>query len=217
MTRNEFQILLKGMKAVYTDPKFIPDQTAWEIWYRLLCDLDYRVANIALERYMQTSSYPPKPADIRSHAAQITNPEINDISPEEAFCYIRNAAQDGSYHSKENFAKLPLLIQKTIGSSENLSEIARMDPEEFETVEKSHFIRSYIAICEREKNDAKVSEKVRTAITEIKKQREALEEAGGKEPERIEASEDPEPEEPGHGPSEAQMELIRATIRKLGA
>lgn len=215
MTRNEFKILLKGMKAVYTDPKFLPDQTAWEIWYRLLCDLDYRVANIALERYMQTSSYPPKPADIRSHAAQITNPEINDISPEEAFSYVRYAIQRGAYRYEESYNQLPALIQKAIGNPGNLLNMAAMSVDQFETVEKSHFIRSYIAVCEMQRNENQTSEKIRNSISEMK-EKERLKSLADTQPERAVNVSDQKHEEPGHGPSEEQMKLIQATIEKLG-
>lgn len=174
MTRAEFRVLIKGMKAVYTDPKFLPDETSWEIWYRLLQDLDYKIADIALQRYMQTSVYPPHPADIRGQAARIASPEIDSISGEEAFALVRRSCRNQLAEAEKQFSKLPPLIQKALGGSNqgpgNLVEFACMDPAQFETVEKAQFLKSYAATCARKENDSMVSEKLMAQIEQTKAQ-----------------------------------------------
>lgn len=47
MTREEFKTLVKGMKAVYAQPTFIPDQDAFNVWFELLKDIPYQQANVA--------------------------------------------------------------------------------------------------------------------------------------------------------------------------
>lgn len=69
MTREEFLILAKAMKAVWTDPRFLPDKAAFDVWYQMLSDLPYRDASIGLGAYMKTSKFPPTIADIREKAA----------------------------------------------------------------------------------------------------------------------------------------------------
>ena len=44
MTREEFKTLVKGMKAVYAQPTFIPDQDAFNVWFELLKDIPYQQA-----------------------------------------------------------------------------------------------------------------------------------------------------------------------------
>lgn len=78
MTRDEFKILAKGMKAVYTQPTFLPDADAFNVWYSLLQDLDYMVAQAAIQKYMLTNKFQPTIADIRTLAAEITNGDIPD-------------------------------------------------------------------------------------------------------------------------------------------
>lgn len=68
MTREEFLILAKAMKAVWTDPKFLPDKDAFDIWYSMLADVPYREASIGLSAYMKTGKFPPTIADIREKA-----------------------------------------------------------------------------------------------------------------------------------------------------
>lgn len=75
MTRDEFKILAKGMKAVFTQPTFLPDADAFNIWYSLLKDLEYQVAQAAIQKYMLTNKFPPTIADIREHAASVRTGE----------------------------------------------------------------------------------------------------------------------------------------------
>lgn len=69
MTREEFLILAKAMKAVWSDPKFLPDKDAFDVWYEMLHDVPYRDAAVGLKAYMKTGKFPPTIADIREKAA----------------------------------------------------------------------------------------------------------------------------------------------------
>lgn len=68
MTREEFKTLVKGMKAVYAQPTFIPDQDAFNVWFELLKDIPYQQVNVAIQKYMLTEKFPPTIADIREKA-----------------------------------------------------------------------------------------------------------------------------------------------------
>ena len=54
MERDQFKLLCKGMKAVYTQETFLPDADAFNIWFALLGDLEYKVLNAAIQKYMLT-------------------------------------------------------------------------------------------------------------------------------------------------------------------
>mgnify|MGYP002795619152 FL=1 len=77
MTFNEFKVLAKGMKVVYTSATFLPDEDSIKIWYRLLQDIPYEVANVAIQRHMMTNKFPPTIAEIREQAALSVNNELN--------------------------------------------------------------------------------------------------------------------------------------------
>lgn len=66
MTKDEFKILAKGLKAVYTYPSFLPDADALNVWYSLLQDLPYEVCNVAIQKYMMTETEVPTIASIRN-------------------------------------------------------------------------------------------------------------------------------------------------------
>lgn len=78
MEREQFKILCKGMKAVYTQATFLPDADAFNIWFSLLGDLEYPVLNAAIQKYMLTNKFPPTIADLRELATTIRAGDVPD-------------------------------------------------------------------------------------------------------------------------------------------
>ena len=65
MEREDFKILAKAMKAVYAQATFLPDKDAFEIWFSLLKDIPYEIAENAVMEHICTNIYPPNIAEIR--------------------------------------------------------------------------------------------------------------------------------------------------------
>lgn len=163
MTKDEFRSLTKVLKAVYSDPKFIADQYAFDAWYVLLEDLPFADAAKAVKSYMQASSFTPTPADIRKRCAR--NLEPAPMQGIEAWSLVARALRNSTYGADEEFAKLPPMVQEAVGSPSQLREWATEDSSKVHTVEQSHFIRAYEAIIQRHKEDAPLPESIREAIT----------------------------------------------------
>lgn len=142
---------MRGMKAAYSDPKFLPDEYAVTVWYGMLKDIPYKDASKAITDIMRTSPYPPTIADITQKVYQANARE--EMSGPEAWSYVRKAIQNSNYNSEQEFAKLPGSVQKAIGTPANLKELAAMDAQTVESVEQSHFIRAYRAVLDRERMD----------------------------------------------------------------
>lgn len=151
MTKQEFTTLVRGMKAAYSDPKFLPDEYAVTVWYGMLKDIPYKDASKAITDIMRTSPYPPTIADITQKVYQANAKE--EMSGPEAWSCVRKAIQNSNYSSEQEFAKLPRSVQKAIGTSANLKELAAMDAQTVESVEQSHFIRAYRTVLDRERMD----------------------------------------------------------------
>lgn len=98
MTFDEFKVLVKAMKAVYTSPNFLPDADSVKIWYRLLEDMPYELANIAIQRHMATNKFPPTVAEIRQ-AAVHTVDETKDWS--DGWEQFRKAVSKYGYYQQE--------------------------------------------------------------------------------------------------------------------
>lgn len=161
ITREQFAVLVKGMKAAYTAEGFIPDADAFNVWYELLKDIEYSILSAALQKYMMTSRRIPTVADLREQAAALAEGVTDDQSELAAWGLVRMAISNSAYNSEKEFQNLPPLIRKAIGNPANLREMALMDMDTVNSVEQSHFIRSYRAILEREREMKRLSPAVR--------------------------------------------------------
>ncbi len=168
MTRDEFKVLCKAMKAVYTQDNFLPDQDAFNVWFALLEDLPYKVANLAVQKYMVTEHFPPTIADIRNQAHSIASKEMDELNEAAAWDMARKACSNSLYHAKEEFEKLPVAVQRAIGSPGALRELGQMDSDALNTVEKSHFVRTYRAEIQKIRDEAKLPPSMRQQIGEVK-------------------------------------------------
>lgn len=151
MTREEFLVLVKGMKAVYAEPKFLPDKAAFDVWYGLLSDLPYETANAAIQSYMMTETKPPTIADIRKAAAKVTAPEI-PASGEAWKKVLQAVRRFGFYQQREALESLDPLTREAaerFGFRE-LCDINASDS----GIARGQFMKIYDQLANRKKEDA---------------------------------------------------------------
>lgn len=162
MNREQFGVLVKAMKAVYSEPKFIPDKDAFDVWYNLLKDLDYDMASTSIQKYMMTNKFPPSIADIREQVYDIEYSKENELHEITAWTTVLKAIRNSSYNSEEEFSKLPIVLQKTVGDASQLREWAIMEDIDGKsmTVLQSNFMRSFRSVIEREKELQKLNPEV---------------------------------------------------------
>lgn len=113
MTKDEFKILCKGMKAVYPQPTFLPDAYAFKVWYSLLQDLYYTIAQAAIQKYMLINEFPPTIADIRKNAVSVQAGDKKTWSEgwEEVMKAIGNF---GSYREEEALESMSEITRKAV-------------------------------------------------------------------------------------------------------
>lgn len=113
MTFDEFKMLVKGMKAVYTSQNFLPDEDSVKIWFQMLKDLDYPVTSAAIQKYMLTNKFPPTIADIREMSSEVQNGEIPEWGEgwEQVLKAIRNY---GTYRIPEAMASFDPITKKCV-------------------------------------------------------------------------------------------------------
>ena len=168
MTKNEFYKIVQGLKSIYSDPKYIADEFAMDMWYDLLKDLTYDIASKAIRAYMQSEKFPPTPADIRNYALRITSPVSTDMSEIRAWSIVRKALSNGTYGADEEFAKFPEIIKKVVGTPDRLREWAQLDIDEVENVVGSHFMRNYKAQVEIKRKDDVLDDGLSNAIRRMR-------------------------------------------------
>lgn len=165
LSRKEFFTLVKGMKAVYTQPTFLPDNDSIEVWYQLLNDIPYPSLNIAIQSYMKIneSSFPPSPAALRKYATR--GGDTGDESRVmEEWALVRKGLRNSIYNYEEEFAKLPALAQKAVGSPFTMREWAQLEESELSTVIQGNFIRTWKMVRQRADEDNRLSPDVATLI-----------------------------------------------------
>lgn len=162
MTIDEFKILTKGMKAVYSQPTFLPDRDAMLVWYELLKDIPYDKANVAIQKHMCSSPFPPTIADIRKNACEVvTDNSMNEMS---AWNMVYKAICNSAYNADTEFEKLPPVVQRAVGSPATLREWSQMDVDTVQSVERSHFARNYREAVEIESQNRQMPQTMRDRI-----------------------------------------------------
>lgn len=159
MCKEEFMNIAAIMKAVYTFPGFLPDDKAITIWFGLLKDMDYKEALQNLQYFMQTETRQPTPADIRRNPVA----KEQSCSEGEAWTMVYKALCNSNYHALEEFDRLPPMVQRAVGSPDQLR-IWAADPEFNEGVAASNFKRSYRACLDHDIQRQMISPGLNTAL-----------------------------------------------------
>lgn len=191
MNRDEVKNIIGAMISSY--PNYKPTDMALTVdtWTQMLSDYDYPVICKALQKYILSDKTGFAPS-IGQVIGMIDAPSSNE--PLEAWDKVRKAIQNSMYNSEEEYAKLPVECQKAIGSASNLKEMAQMDWETVESVEQSHFIRSYQSVVKRLDDEKRLPQNFKSyteQIAEKMKEHKAIEkkEVIKEEPSKIEIKE----------------------------
>lgn len=156
MTREETQKILMSVQALF--PNYNPPNKTVVVntWCDMLSDYTYEQVSMALKMYAvtETKGYPPSIGQIidKIHLTTDTD-QLNEM---QAWTLVSKAITNGYYHSEEEFAKLPPIVQKAVGSPSQLRQWAITDSSSVENVIQSNFIKTYRAVSEREKDVAKL-------------------------------------------------------------
>lgn len=175
MTRDETKVIIRAISASY--PNFNPKDLSGtvDIWSQMLIEYDYPTISKALQKYIlsDASGFAPSIGQV---IGMIDAPASRE--PLEAWDLVRKAIHNGYYFAEQEFNKLPIECQKAIGSPANLKEMASMPTETVESVEQSHFIRSYQAVLKRMEEEKRLPQNMRDythQIAEKMQERKAIE------------------------------------------
>ena len=151
MTREEVIKLLMMIKAAY--PNYNPQDknVAANIWHEMLKDYDANAVMASFKAYLadDPNGFAPSIGQLIGRLKMVNN-EGTDMEALEAWSLVSRAIRNGYYGAEMEFAKLPPLVQKAVGSPVNIRNWATTDMKAIETVIASQFISSYKAIVARE-------------------------------------------------------------------
>lgn len=170
ITESQFKVLVKAMWAVYPKATFIPDEDAFKVWYKLLCDIPYDAMANAVQAHMQTNKFPPTIADIRKQAQRfIVQDEEMYKSEGWAAGLVMKAARNSTYGAEEEFAKLPPLVQEAVGSVEALRSLGTLAPDVLASVAKGQFLASYRAVINNHSEQQRFSPYLKQQVEMIRR------------------------------------------------
>lgn len=169
MTEKEVKQLLAMTQAVY--PNYNPPsrEAAVNAWLMCLSEYDNNVVMAAFKAYIttDTSGFAPSIGQLLDKLHAIQNPqELNEM---EAWSLVSKALRNGYYGAVEEFNNLPPLVQKAVGSPDNLRNWSQTDTNSIENVVQSNFMRSYRLVVNRENEIKKMPADVRTLIENVNK------------------------------------------------
>ncbi len=165
MTKQEVVKLFALISTAYprTDAFRRATPDAVEMWAMCLEDIPFEVVQKAFVAHSVNSEFPPSIAEIRRAALQGAV-EKRDTA-EEAWALVLHALKNSAYNSVEEFAKLPDICKRCVGSAQVLKEWAVS--EDFnQDVAKSNFARTYRELDKREQERMMLPPSVRAALDE---------------------------------------------------
>lgn len=113
MTKEEFGKLAMFLKAAYEKDKFLASRESAEVWYALLKDIPYQVAQEAVMRHVRTCKFPPAPSEIIEQAVNAIEPEQDTWSA--AWGDVQRAISwFGSWDEDEALKSLNPLTRKIV-------------------------------------------------------------------------------------------------------
>lgn len=164
MTKGEMTKVLSILKKAY--PFFYKDITPLEgeeisdLWYEMFKEDDVVLVIKAVKLFIKSDrkGFPPVIGVIKAKMEEIIEASRpKSISEFEAWQMVKDAARNSLYNSKEEFDKLPPIIQRVIGDHHTLKNWAETDRAQLETMVQSFFIKSYKSACEQENNYEKLA------------------------------------------------------------
>ncbi len=162
MVRSEVAKLLAVLAAAY--PRFEVNELTERIWFEMLQDIPYQVAQVAIKKLILESPYPPAIADVRKRAMEIVAPPEERIDGSEAWGEVIRAIHCYGYYKEAE--ALASMLPKTakvvkwmgwqeICTSENVD------------VTRGQFLKMYQQIQARCEKEALLPDSLRAQIAAL--------------------------------------------------
>lgn len=171
MTREDTLDLLSVLKAAY--PNFYRGMTVKDadhvvdLWFEMFKDEPAGLVALAVKRHIATDTkgFPPHIGAIKDAIVKIQQPD--EMTEIEAWNIVRNAIRSYSWDAQEQFDKLPPVLQRLVGSPNQLVEWGQMPAETVASVVASNFQRSYKARAANEREFLALPTEVKDAMQRI--------------------------------------------------
>ena len=164
MSRDETKRIIQIMCATYPNWKPADLSQTVDAWHMMLEDYPYNQIAIALKAYITSdaSGFAPSVGQLVAKLTTITT--ANEPSELEAWAMVSKALRNGFYGAEDEFAKLPELVQKAVGTPSNLRQWSQTDVDSIENVIQSNFLRTYRSVVKRAEEVQKMPSDVKALM-----------------------------------------------------
>lgn len=171
MDRADVLRIMGVLKAAY--PAYYREMGAKEansivaLWEEMFREDDPQVVALAVKAHIANDKkgFPPHIGAIKEAMVKLTTPD--EMTEQEAWALVSEATRHSTYGAEREFAALPPVIQRLVGSPRQLREWAAMDSHELQTVVASNFQRSYRARAAHEREYLALPGDVRQAMESL--------------------------------------------------
>lgn len=168
MNRDETKKILAVLQGAY--PQFyrgVPDDDLKRIinlWTEMFADEPVEMVAAAVKAMIasRVNTFPPNIGEVKAQIVKMRMPD--ETTAAEAWLVVANAIRNGVYGAQEEFKRLPPLIQRLVGSPQQLREWATMDADTVASVIASNFQRSYTAAVKTEREKMMIPSDIRKMI-----------------------------------------------------
>lgn len=144
-------VLKAAYPMYYRDMRKDEANAVVDLWTAMLADYNPMEVSVAVKAHIATDKkgFPPHIGAIID-AIQRTRQQ-DTMTELEAWGYIDRATRNASYYAREEYDKLPPILQRLVGTPQQLKDWALMDRETLQTVVASNFQRSFRARAQNER------------------------------------------------------------------
>lgn len=171
MTYDETLTIMAVLKAAY--PRYYADMKRKDaegvvsLWAEMFKDEPAELVALAVKSLIATDTkgFPPHIGAVKEHIVKLRQPD--EMTEQEAWSLVYKATKNGIWGAREEFDKLPPVIQRIVGSPNQLRDWAMMDSDTVQSVVASNFQRSYKARAASERELLAIPSDVRRVMTQI--------------------------------------------------
>ena len=168
MNREEIITVLGILKIAY--PRFYANlskedaEKTISLWQNMFQNEQGKVVILAVKNLINTFSFPPTIADIKQEIYKLQNVEEDNAI--ELYRLLKKAISNGIYGSVEEFEKLPPIVQKFVGSPNQLRNWAT-DTEFNDGVLRGQFYKQIEILRQREKESKMMLPEVKAMVNKL--------------------------------------------------
>ena len=171
MTYEETLAIMSVLKAAYPgyykDMKRNDAEAVVGLWTEMFKDDPVAVVAVAVKAHIANDKkgFPPHIGAIKEAILKIQRPD--EMTEMEAWALVDKATRNAKYEAQAEFDKLPPLIQRLVGSPNQLREWAMMESDKVASIVSSNFQRSFRARASSEREFLALPADVKNAMAEI--------------------------------------------------